>query len=297
MAITTESYNADGINKIYTVATTILSQSHCRIDYYYDGLDHEIPSNTWDVINNSIVFKDSPTDGYIVKITISTDGGGLDAAPSANSTVAANIDNVNKVANDSVQINEIYNHRDIIYASGDNADIATTKASESSISATNASTSEANALSSENKAAYWEARADDRAAVANIAKTASRDARDESREARDASTISASASASSATEALLRVWEAEAEKMTADSYANEAEDVFVKIYSSNGDGTFSYTDGDTYSSLHWKIKADKANNYATTLQTVDTDTVYDDASTDTNYKLYIDNGDIVLEEI
>jgi hypothetical protein len=39
------------------------------------------------------------------------------------------------------------------------------------------------------------------------------------------------------------------------------------------------------------------SNKATKLQTSDTDTVYDDASTDTNYKLYVDNGDIILEEI
>jgi len=39
------------------------------------------------------------------------------------------------------------------------------------------------------------------------------------------------------------------------------------------------------------------SNKATKLQTSSTDTVYDDASTDTNYKLYIDNGDIILEEI
>ena len=47
-------------------------------------------------------------------------------------------------------------------------------------------------------------------------------------------TASASADA-----AELSAWDAEAEKMTADSYATEAEDVFVKTYASDGDGTFT----------------------------------------------------------
>ena len=98
MALTTESFNADGINKIFTVASTILSQSHCRIDFYYGGLDHGIASHTWDVINNSVVFNDAPTIDYVVKITISTDGYGLDDAPSDISDVASNIDDVLIVA-------------------------------------------------------------------------------------------------------------------------------------------------------------------------------------------------------
>lgn len=54
-------------------------------------------------------------------------------------------------------------------------------------------------------------------------------------------------------------WLTEAIKMTADSYANEAEDVFVKIYTSVGDGTFTSVDTDEYSSLHWKLKSESAS--------------------------------------
>jgi len=50
-------------------------------------------------------------------------------------------------------------------------------------------------------------------------------------------------------------WNAEAEKLTADSYATEAEDVFVKLYTSDGDGTFSFTNSTDYSSLHWAAKS------------------------------------------
>lgn len=58
-----------------------------------------------------------------------------------------------------------------------------------------------------------------------------------------------------ATNAQLSQWGAEAEKLTADSYATEAEDVFVKVYTSNGDGTFTGTATTEYSSLHYKNKS------------------------------------------
>ncbi|MDY0292903.1 MAG: hypothetical protein RBR02_11285, partial [Desulfuromonadaceae bacterium] len=48
--------------------------------------------------------------------------------------------------------------------------------------------------------------------------------------------------------------EAEANQKTADSYATEAEDTFVKVYTSNGDGTFTATDTAEYSALHWRNK-------------------------------------------
>ena len=58
-----------------------------------------------------------------------------------------------------------------------------------------------------------------------------------------------------ATNAELDAWEAEARQMTADSYATEAEDVFVNIWTSDGDGTFTATPTTEYSSLHWAAKA------------------------------------------
>ena len=64
---------------------------------------------------------------------------------------------------------------------------------------------------------------------------------------------SASASASQ-----LRAWEAEAEKMTADSYATQVEDSFIVDYTSNADGTFTGTPTTEYSALHWAAKADTA---------------------------------------
>ena len=52
-------------------------------------------------------------------------------------------------------------------------------------------------------------------------------------------------------------WRAEAERLTANSYATEPEDVFVKIYTSNNDGTFTITNTADYSSYHWERKAQR----------------------------------------
>ncbi len=55
-------------------------------------------------------------------------------------------------------------------------------------------------------------------------------------------------------------WETEAIKRTADSYATEPEDVLVKLWTSNGDGSFDMANvvPDQYSSYHWREKASAA---------------------------------------
>jgi len=53
----------------------------------------------------------------------------------------------------------------------------------------------------------------------------------------------------------LASWIAEANRMTAESYAIEPEDVFVKVYTSDGDGTFTSTNTTDYSAYHWEQKA------------------------------------------
>jgi len=63
-------------------------------------------------------------------------------------------------------------------------------------------------------------------------------------------------------EAQLSMWISEAEAMTADSYATEAVNVPVKIYTSNGDGTFTITDTTEYSSYHWSIESATASGNA-----------------------------------
>jgi len=124
MAVTTESFNSNGELKVFTVASTILSQSHCRVDFYYDDgsgelTDHAVASNLWDVINNSIVFKEAPDNGYIVKITISTDGEGLDTPPSDLSSLAAEINDVLNVNDNLETILEVNDNIDVIREVGE----------------------------------------------------------------------------------------------------------------------------------------------------------------------------------
>ncbi|RLA72762.1 MAG: hypothetical protein DRG30_07035 [Epsilonproteobacteria bacterium] len=56
-----------------------------------------------------------------------------------------------------------------------------------------------------------------------------------------------------------QAWKSQAEYLTAKSYAVEPEDVVVKIWTSNNDGTFTATDTTDYSSFHWERKASDAN--------------------------------------
>ena len=54
----------------------------------------------------------------------------------------------------------------------------------------------------------------------------------------------------------LSEWESEASRLTAVSYATEAEDVVVNIVTSDGDGTYTYTpQTGVYSALHHELKA------------------------------------------
>lgn len=88
----------------------------------------------------------------------------------------------------------------------------------------------------------------------------------EAAESAAAALVSEEEAAVSATFSQLKAWEAEAERLTADSYATEAEDVPVKIVTSNGDGTFTYTDTYPveYSSLHWSNKSAENSGAAST---------------------------------
>jgi len=78
-------------------------------------------------------------------------------------------------------------------------------------------------------------------------------------------------SGNNATATELDKWITEAERMTTDSYATEPENVFVKSYVSDGDGTFTATDTTEYSALHWSAKAEaSAQGTAANIAIVDT---------------------------
>lgn len=146
-------------------------------------------------------------------------------------------------------------------ASANSATQSATQATAALGSATNAATSATNASISETNASNSATTATTQAGIATTKATeASSSATSASGSATTAttqagiSTTKASEASASATNAQLRAWEAEAQKMTADSYASESEDVFVKTYTSNGDGTFTSSDTAEYSALHWAAK-------------------------------------------
>jgi hypothetical protein len=126
----------------------------------------------------------------------------------------------------------------------------TSHVASAAVSAAAAAVSETAALASETAALASETAALASETAASLSETSADT---------DATTASTQAgiATSAATAAQLDAWTAEAEKITAASYADEAEDVFVKIYTSDGDGTFTATDTTEYSALHWAAKAEE----------------------------------------
>jgi len=209
-----ENYNGDGSNRIFTVISPILSESHVRVDFYYEDVigegytDHHITSGNWDIINNSVVFRVPPAAGYIVKISVSSDGEGLDTAPSDVTNVAASLNMIVELANNMEHIEKVYSVSDALEALYTDKD-------------------ELDAV---------------HAALAQIEF--------------NYNNIDIIAGAEdNAHEAQLRAWEAKANEMSANSFANEDHNVNVKTYTSNGDGTFSHCDCSFYSAKHWQVEA------------------------------------------
>lgn len=134
-------------------------------------------------------------------------------------------------------------------AAGNSQTAAANSATAAAGSATAAATSEGNAAGSATAAAgSASAAATSEGNAAGSATAAASSA--------SAASTSAGNAASSANASQLRAWEAEAERLTANSYAIEAEDVPVKHYTSDGDGTFSFTlQTGIYSALHYKNKS------------------------------------------
>lgn len=117
-----ENYNGDGSNRIFTVISPILSESHVRVDFYYEEIigegatDHQISSGNWDIINNSVVFRVPPALGYVVKISVSSDGEGLDTSPSDVTNVAAKLNIIVELANKMSTLETVYSVSDALAA-------------------------------------------------------------------------------------------------------------------------------------------------------------------------------------
>ena len=82
---------------------------------------------------------------------------------------------------------------------------------------------------------------------------------DQAGKARDEAVSASSSASSSATASELKAWRAEADRRTAESFANEPENSYVKRYISNGNGTYAVQTLPSFSALHYKQKAQQAS--------------------------------------
>jgi len=272
--------NVDGQTKRFLSDFIIESEQHCRVYNYLDGAtptsDDLVTLDKFDLIDNSIVFYTAPTLGTSIAIEVATTpeefGGiltlplvtlaeGYAAAASTSATTAtaqvgiattkageASASATTATTQAGIATTKATEASTSATTAATQAGIATTKATEASTSATNADSSATNSAASAASASTSASTATTQATNAsNSATTATTQAGIATTKATEAST--------SATNAQLRSWEAEAKRLTADSYATEAEDLFVKSYTSNGDGTFTATNTTEYSALHWRNKA------------------------------------------
>ena len=75
---------------------------------------------------------------------------------------------------------------------------------------------------------------------------------------RDIAVAKATSASASASASELKMWRAEAERRTADSFRSTPANTYVQIYTSKGDGTFSVETIPSFSALHYKQKAEEA---------------------------------------
>ena len=201
----------------------------------------------WAINPQDELFTDSTgTIDYSSKHYALYTSGRLDTVQTNGETFESNIDLLSTL---DVQISNVGNHIDALITTSDNildvntnalniVDINTNAANIASIN-TNAAniasinTNAANIIDIQN--------AEENAIIAT--------------ERSIIATTKATEASDSADYSELRRWESESFRLTAESYAVEPEDIYVKIYTSNGDGTFTVTDTTDYSALHYEAKA------------------------------------------
>lgn len=276
--ISKKVFAADGSNIRFLSDFIIRSEQFTRVyNYIYDmnGVEgavdvnsglfirvNDVPNSAdlvtiekWDLVDNSISFYTPPYAGSRVYIEVATtseefgdtlvqpsvERAEAAAAASEASAAAALVSEGNAAASEAQAAAE--------------AALAAAEAAAALASQVAAAASAAAALVSEGNASASEiAAAASAVTAANEAAASAASAAAAAASAVTAAT-EAAASAVSANDSQLRAWEAEAEKMTADSYATEAEDVFVNSWASDGDGTFTATPTTDYSALHHSAKA------------------------------------------
>ena len=227
MAVQSNVYDGDSLSsKTFPATKPIPTKQHMAVwirELAEPKAWVQMDASEYQLINNSCVLNTELSvalyDSLELRVADTSDE--LLDSPSDTATVAANIDEVVVVANnidDVVTVADFIVNVNTVAADLD-LGIGTNQPEDSAI---------LNALTN-----------------AGIAITKAGEASD-----------SATAAGTSETNAQLFEWEAEAERLTADSYATEAEDTEVNIVTSDGDGTFTSTpQTGVYSALHYAAKS------------------------------------------
>lgn len=287
MAVQSSFYVPDGNTRTFPSTKHIATKQHVGV-YLQRALDsvwETALSTSYELVNNSIVF-DSAVDNILyvqIEIRVVDTTAELIDSPSSISLVAASIADVNTVVDSILDVNTVAdNIGSVQNVSSINANISTVAGISTNVTTVaGVSTSiptvagisanvttvagvSGNVTTVANNISNVNTNATNIADINSVATTvvpniaeillADDNATTATTQAGIATT-QATNSSSSATQSQLYEWEAEAERLTSDSYATEAEDTFVNLVTSDGDGTFTYTPTTDYSALHWAAKA------------------------------------------
>ena len=238
MALQSSFYPVDGSTRTYPQSKFIASKQHADV-YIRDFGTNDwniIDKTEWVLVNNSVVLDVAiDADDYDqIEIRVADTADELADSMSDIAVVASLAEQIEAIASEPLKsaVEEIGSEplKTAVLNAESNATSAASSASDAATSESNAASSASAAATSESNASTSES---------------------------NASTSESNATTSAST-AQLKAWEAHAEYLTSASYADEAEDTPVNIYTSNGDGTFTATPTSPaeYSSYHWKKKAE-----------------------------------------
>ncbi len=231
------TFECDGTQRVFPIPSLIISQDFVRIEI--DGV-LQSDRKQWDIVSNSLVFVEAPINGAILDVQVASDSESLgELGMIANVDILAkNINNVNKAANIDTDVTKVADiDLDVVTVAGIVSEIPIVSAISTDVTTVASISSDvitvANIESDVTKVSNIDL---DVTTVAN-------------------NIVDVQNAEENALTAKEEAWKAEADRLTAKSYATEPENVFVKIYTSNNDGTFNVTDTTDYSSHHWEIKA------------------------------------------
>ena len=231
------TFECDGTQRVFPIPSNIIAQDYVRME-----IDGVLISNRreWDVVNNSIVFVTAPLSGSTLDVQVASDVESLGELGMLSNVdiLAQNITNVNKVADIDLDVTKVANiDLDVTTVAGIVSEIPIVSAIETDVTTVAGISS-------------------DVITVANIDLDVTKVANIDTKVTTVADNILDIQNAEeNSIIAKEEAWRAEAERLTAKSYATEPEDVYVKIYTSNNDGTFTVTNTADYSSYHWERKA------------------------------------------